>query len=330
MSNTYTSMTGCAGCLLPIIGVILAIIGIFVSGTGLYMAAGVMAAFGILIFTISLKTETRRKKKQREKLFTYSQPGVDFTKLPSAASWDLLSRIAVDFREQRLYIWTAFDKTGQIVKKPFYGMDYRVTEYGFGEVVAAALVENRRTEAVAAACSTVSIREYIADTITKSKKLGISQDENGRIQLLALIVQTDDIIAPFHRLNFYYEESANIAKDSVDYEDARGSLQKWMNYMNELLEMTHPDSVERLQDPAGIPSLEEEPEYAEDGFEEDVPDASSFLEEVLTTPSSPEEATASLDTDRGTAKDRQAGELSYFEKVLAENKRMMDRQQDEQ
>ncbi|GKV70325.1 hypothetical protein NCCP2716_28230 [Sporosarcina sp. NCCP-2716] len=339
ISNKFTTAAGCTGCLLPLAAIVVFILSFSDAGSYALLPAGIIAGAGILLFTVALKIEGRRKRKQREKLFSYEQPGTDFKKMPSVASHDLLTRVAIDFRGKRLYIWTAHDDFGQPVTKPFYGMAYRLDEYAFEDVEAAALVENGEAEAITAAFSTLPIEQFVTSDVTDTLESGDRETDPVRVQLLALIVQVDDKVTPFHQVNFHDGTGASLTKKSAEYKEMRGSLQKWMNYMDELLNETYPTHMKRVH-------MEERAVHqTEDSAERD--SYPSVGEEALSQMEhgEPAEAIEPLGFEKErqqpgllqpadpiqpvTAEPEQPKEPSYFEKILKENKRMMQRERED-
>ncbi|GEM_PF-5336871 len=339
ISNKFTTAVGCSGCLLPLAAIAVFILNFSYAGIYALIPAGMVAGADILLFTIAMKIEERRKRKQRERLFSYEKPGTDFKRMPSVASSDLLTRIAIDFREKRLYIWTAHDDFGQPVTKPFYGMSYRLHEYDCEDVEAAALVENGETDAITAAFSTLPIERYIESGGVNTLKPSDQKTDSERVHRSALIIQVDDKVTPFHQVNFHDETTASLTRESAEYKEMRGSIQRWMNYMDELLNDTYPTHMKRVR-------MEGQDVHA---TEESVPSVSSGQEAVSETdPSNSVENTGpAVPQSEGQqsvplqpavsvepvpaepAEPNEPKEPSYFEKILEENKRMMQREQND-
>lgn len=262
---------------------------------------------GIMVLGHSQIVEGRQKEKQKEILLSLNKDLADFDKMPSLTSTDLLTRVAVDYDKQRLYIWFAEDKKGEVLQKPYLGMPYRLLNFATKDLDAVAIVED----------GYILSSHGNVDDIPKGAMGAISTDPNkkpvDKVTSLALLLKLDHAKHSLFNINFYNQPYLPLAKNSPEYEAFQREARKWYGRLEMAMggrPKRSPEPLQPLQDKQTIIQTVEAPI------------------ETIQTPQKPE---SSESIERKMEKEQPAtkplvqeeAELSYFDRLVAENKRQL-------
>lgn len=262
---------------------------------------------GIMVLGHSQIVEGRQKEKQKEVLLSLNKDLADFDKMPSLTSTDLLSRVAVDYDKQRLYIWFAEDKEGEVLQKPYLGMPYRLLNFAIKDLDGVAIVED----------GFIHSSYGTVDDIAKGTMGAISTDPNkkpvDKVTSLALLLKMNHAKHSFFQVNFYNQPYLPLAKSSPEFETFQREARKWFAK----LEMLMGDQPERIPEPL-----------------QPLQDKQTFIQTVkapiqtIETPQKPESSESiesKVEKEQLTTKPlvQEEAELSYFDRLVAENKRQL-------
>lgn len=262
--------------------------------------------------------EGRQKEKQKEILLSLNKDLADFNKMPSFTSTDLLTRVAIDRDKQRLYIWFAEDKEGKVLRKPYVNMPYRMLNFAFKDLAAIAVVENGFILSSYGTLDDIPVGTM--GTITDNpNKMPVD-----KVNLLTLILKMDHAKHSSFQINFYNKPYIPLAKNSPEYAALLREARKCYDRLKVV--MGQPKLTPELTDPL---HNEQTPIQI---IEAPIRTVELPRTEIPQKQMSADPVEKEIEDERPIPKQQvqEERELSYFERLVAENKRQLseDRSKD--
>ncbi|MCG3088462.1 hypothetical protein [Sporosarcina cyprini] len=220
------------GCLLPIFAIGFSIYA-FIKGFGFigFLLSVFIFFIGLGFLGHSKSVEDRRIEKQKEILLSLNREIEDVEKMPTIVSSDVLTRLALDYEHNRVYVWIAEDDKGQPMKKPKMGMQYKMLTYLFSDLIAAAVVENRSVEM--STCK--SVKEPLHTFIAKLPPIQMSEGQKNHVKLLELVIQLADEKYPFIPIRFFDEPYNPLSKKLPKYNVLLKDMHLWFADLEEII-----------------------------------------------------------------------------------------------
>ena len=316
---------------------------------GFFLVCGSLGA-ALMIFMQIIEIERRELKKQRKVLASYKMSEIDVDNLPTIISSDALTRVVVDEKKGRLYVWLAIDDTGTPLKKARQDMHYRFFNYAFKDLQAVAVVIDG---------SVYLSREYrlnavlsnFIDEDTGSVNSAITNAiPNDKVRKMTLLIQTNHEQYPIYPIRLYSDPYAYVEKESADYVKTLESVQLWFDRLDSVIsetenkravaavqKPTEREVAKPVQQPAVLGKLAQPRELvAEQEVVEnrDVQPAEPAMNLVEKKGSSVPEYSYTLEETEGHdiyeepyREEEEIGEskeLSYFEQLLEKNRKQMN------
>lgn len=341
ISTGITKFLTGIGCILPILAVGFFVISLFNGFRFIgFVISVIVFLVGLFIIGQGQLMQDGYKEKQKKILLSLNSGQPRFEKMPSIMSIDLLKRIVIDHDKQRIYIWYAEDGKGNVLRKPKLGMSYKLLNYDFTDLVAAAIVEDD---------TIIMSSPEFADISTisgENKKHASTNTMNmpmDKVKTMELILQIDDEIFPFFQFKFYDASYKDLLKESIEYNAVLKEMRKAYNRFDSILNgsaenlvpvaplsyqdvSSKSDEVPAVMEPSKIQPIEREKKRHEETvappheidqptytFSDDLADQSIIVERSeIEKDSFPDQDIPAEQT-----------ELSYFERIIAENKRQL-------
>ena len=231
MSTKLSNFFSVLGCLSIIIGVAVFIYLLinqsFLSG---FIYLGISIVIMCILAVIITNMEDKRKAKQKHLLST-SQPNVgNYHDTKSYVAYDLLSKVALDEKNERIYFWVPENPEVQTIKDTSYGMPYRIFDYPYSALLSAQIIED------SASISTLSRQSQSArillngleqtNDIQPNKP---SNDEHINSMELKLILKHQ--VRPIHVVRFYSDININLNKNSPEYRKVQSEIEQWFTIL---------------------------------------------------------------------------------------------------
>lgn len=225
------------GCLAPIIGVVVLI---YLLNTDavipgfLFFAA--FFGFGVLFLNLSIRAEQKVKQKQREYLDSFKPSATNYTESHAYVSYDLLSKIAVDEKNQRIYFWEPDTTDGKTLSRAYLHMPYTVKSYTYKQLLAIELFENgtRQQTVVNEAPRTIERIEELGQSveqIIKNKSTLIRKVIYRKVATMEMKVLIDDKEKPYRIIRFYTNLDKRLKRGSVSYSTVKQDSDHWMSLL---------------------------------------------------------------------------------------------------
>ena len=322
LSNSFLGL----GCFTPLLGITL-LVYFFYQQSFLLGCIAVVASFvvSIILFVLMSLIDGKRKRKQMKFLQTFQPDRVEFQKLKSFTSYDLLEKIAIDQQQKKMYLWVPDSNKGENITKAFVGMPYVIKTYNFSDLLAIKFTENDHQ--MASAQKDTDYKSFLLNKIPEEETTTnhSTHPPIDKISSMDLEVIVNDNMKPKHRLRFYHEPYRKIRKDSPEYEAYYKGFQKWFNLLKTIIYETE-QNIERSF--VAIDSA-----LTEETFSELIPKEKTQITIDIDTkqPSfslsevSPDPSKEDSDTMKDNSKQEQAVEkpTSYFEQLVEKNRRQM-------
>ena len=234
-SNWYVRF----GCLAPIIGI--AALVYFLRRDALLPGFIFFAAFfgfAVLFLALSSRAEEKVKAKQLEYLETFKPAQSSYEESHAFISFDLLSKIAVDEKNNRLHFWEpALLADGKRVNKAYFKMPYILSEYSYGQLLAIEIYENgvRKQAVIKDAEGTADRIEAIGQSVEPvvDKKVSmVKKSIHRRIATVEMKIIMDDETKPVHVIRFYSSLDKRIKRDSSEYIAVKRKLDHWISLLS--------------------------------------------------------------------------------------------------
>ena len=148
MSSKLSNLFFGLGCLTPIGGIVLLFYFLIQSSISLGVTSVILSfVVTILLFVVGSQMDEKHKAKQLAFLQTFQPDQEDFQKFKSYTSYNLLSKIAIDERQGKVYLWLPDSDQGEKITKAYAGMPYIIKEYDYSNLLAIKLTEDHHETA---------------------------------------------------------------------------------------------------------------------------------------------------------------------------------------
>ncbi|MBB4824357.1 hypothetical protein HNO89_001579 [Sporosarcina luteola] len=238
MRSTESSWFIRLGCLSPIIG----IIALFVlirqdSILAAFLFFSLFFGFAVLFLYLSNRAEEKTKRKQLDYLETFQPAKQSYTESHAFVSYDLLTKIAIDEKHRRLYIWVPPLRDGKYVNKAYASMPYEILEYAYKDLLAVEVYENgirqesfkhpgERTDERLAALGQEWKDETTTSKVSKAKKF-----INRKVATLEMKFVLDDEDKPVRIIRFYSNLDKRLKKQSASYIALKRKVDHWTSLL---------------------------------------------------------------------------------------------------
>lgn len=259
LSNSFAGL----GCLTPFIGIAL-LVYYFYQRSFLIGSILLFASFFVALafFGFMSQIEENQKKKQRKILQKFQPDRVDFQKLISYSSYDLLSKIAVDEHQKKIYVWVPDTKKRETITKAFVGMPYTIQTYDFLDLLAIQLSEDRYP--IASAQRDTHYTNFLLNKIqedeTPTDQTAVRPID--KVNSMELEVIINDSVNPKHVIRFYDKPYLPLRKDSPEYVALNKEFHKWSRLLTAIIRETEQDVVDKGVKPSIGSNIPDIPEKA--------------------------------------------------------------------
>lgn len=329
MPSKITNLLSGIGCSTPIFGFVL--LGYFFYNRSFMLGIGALVVFflaGILLLGIVQQVEDKRKKTQLEFIQTFQPDQFDSNRHKSYTSYDLLSKIALDEKREKIYLWMPDLKKGVKVTKAYINMPYIIKTYNYSDVLAVNLKEdNYETASVK---RDTHFTNFLLNKVKEEEAATgspVSQPVD-KITSMDLEIIVDDNTNPKHLIRFYYAPYTPLRKDTLGYAAHVKERQEWFTRLKTIIEQPNvvAQEVERpnktIESPIFVGTSEPvaTQEKTRITMEVDM-DRYSLLSHVH----SEDNAEDNLEINKADPQHEQDIEkpTSYFEQLLEKNRRQL-------
>lgn len=291
-----------------------------------------LLVLAIPFFAKANTLEERRLAEQREKLRCIQSSTGDEESMITCVSSDALTRITLHNESHQIFCWRALDDLGMPANQPKVNMTYAQYNYRYLELEAISIVENSEVLNMSYTTTNIPMLEYIQEKITND----IPKDHtSNKVHTLALVIQIRNESNPFYQVNFVKDKFMELGTNSPEYEKLLNELKWWFATLNDILnnpilqegenlvstekeETASPLDIE-LPDSTSRPTIQEDEVTALNEMGKSYHSIEQKKMDPMVIPEQKE------DQLPYTAKKPQdPSELSYFEKLVAKNKRQLD------
>lgn len=225
ISNKLSNLFGCTGCLFPICGLIFLASALLNGGAwGEGIIGVVLILVAIPLFAKAQKLEEARLTQQREDLGSIKPPEGNLDNTLTYISCDALTRVTIHEESRQLFCWRALDDLGKPLTQAKVNMTYTLEQYGFDDVLSAAIVENSDVINMSYISTNIPLQEYIKQQITSKLPNDI---KSNKVHTLALVIQFRAVGNPFYQVNFIKDKFMDIETNSPEYDDLLNVLELW-------------------------------------------------------------------------------------------------------
>ncbi|WOV87024.1 hypothetical protein QWT69_14270 [Sporosarcina oncorhynchi] len=245
METKQTKQLAGLGCLLPILAVFYFItFGIF-GGKGLFGFFLILLASGagIVILVQAKSMEDRELLKQRDKLATYQMKDLDFSRLPTIISNDVLTRVSTDYEKGRIYLWIGVDANGRPIKKAKSGMTYRFFNYALKDMKAVAVVIDGNIRLSSQRHVNPELANFIKQDTGAMETTVTNAVPPDKVRRMAIIIQMDNENYPFYPIRFYNDPFKYVEKASSDFIRTSENIQAWFDKLVTFIDNTEQKTV---------------------------------------------------------------------------------------
>ncbi|WP_025783962.1 hypothetical protein [Sporosarcina sp. D27] len=345
ISTKNSNVFGCLGCLSPLVGCIFLALAIINGASWLgWSVVAILLFLTIPLFAKANSLEVDQLAKQRESLSSIQPPAGNLENTLTYVSSDALTRVTIHEESRQIFCWRAVDGLGKPLTTPKANMSYTLDNYGFPELEAVAIVENSEVIDMSFTSTNIPMLEYIKKEIYSKLPKNIQPK---KIHTLALVIEIRNWTQPFYQVNFVKGNYTQVETDTPEYEklleELKSGFSKLNNVINnQLLQKTPETAVFQKADTT--PSIEvetpvstsrsdireievtipSEPATSYRYYEQEElePTNSSLSDGPVKQVVTPEKTEDVVPFAEGTTKESK--ELSYFEKLVAENKRQLN------
>ena len=228
LSNLFLGL----GCFSPIIGVTIFIYLLthqsLLSG---FIYLGVFLVIMIILIVIASQLEDKRKAKQKHLLSTLQPKDENYHETQSYVAYDILSKIVVDEKNKRIYIWAPENQEVYTIKDASYGMPYQLFDYPYSALLAAQIIEDSDS------VSTMSRQSQSARVLLDGLEPTIDihpekPSNNERINSMELKLILKDQVKPIHIVRFYTDSNASLNKSTPEYRRAKNEIEQWFTILH--------------------------------------------------------------------------------------------------
>ncbi len=237
MSSTQSNWYVRFGCLAPIIGIAAMFYFIkrdaFLPG---FLFFAVFFGFAALFLTLSTRAEDKLKAQQMEYLNTFQPKSSNYIESHVFIADDLLSKIAVDDKNRRIYFWEPSPIDGKPVKKTSHKMPYILSDYPYSAILAVEVYENgtRQQAVVKEAEGTTERIEALGQSVTQvvNQKMSITKKAiHRRIASVEMKIIVDDETKPVRIIRFYANLDKRLKRESTEHRDIQRQVDHWVSLL---------------------------------------------------------------------------------------------------
>ena len=237
MSSTQSNWYVRFGCLAPIIGI--AALFYFIKRDAIipgFLFFAVFFGFAVLFLYLTNRTEDKMKAKQKEYVNTFEPKSSKYIESHAFIADDLLSKIAVDEKNRRIYFWEPTPIDGKPLKKAFYKMPYILSDYPYSAILAVEVYQNgtRQQTVVKEAEGTLERIESLGQSVTQvtDKKMSIAKKTiHRKIATIELKIIVDDENKPVRVIRFYANLEKRLKKESSDHLAIQRQVDHWLSLL---------------------------------------------------------------------------------------------------
>ena len=181
--------------------------------------------------------EDKRKAKQKHLLSTLQPKVRNYHETQSYVAYDILSKIAVDEKNERIYFWAPENQGVYTIKDASYGMPYQLFDYPYSALLAAQIIED------SASVSTMSRQSQSArvllDGLEPTNDIHPEKPSNNeRINSMELKLILKDQVRPIHTVRFYSDSNSSLNKSSPEYLRAKNEIEQWFTILHFIIKET--------------------------------------------------------------------------------------------
>lgn len=222
------------------------------NGRGLLGFLLVCGSLGValMIFMKVIEIERRELKKQRKVLASYKMSVIDVDDLPTIISSDALTRVVVDEKKSRFYVWLAIDDTGVPLRKARQDMRYRFFNYAFKDLQAVAVVIDGSVYLSSEYHLNAVLSNFIHEDTEPVNRVITNAIPYDKVRKMTLLIQTNHEQYPIYPVRLYSDPYAYVEKASSDYVKTLESVQMWFDRLDSFItEMENNRAVAAVQKP---------------------------------------------------------------------------------
>ncbi|MEZ7170579.1 hypothetical protein [Sporosarcina sp. OR05] len=225
------------GCLAPIIGIGLLV---YLLNTDAIIPGFTFFAlffgFGVLFLNLSIRAEQKVKQKQLDYLNSFKPTSPNYNESHAFVSYDLLSKIAVDEKNRRIYFWEPETSDGKPLTKAYLHMPYTVKSYTYQQLLAVELFENgtRQQTVVNEAPKTIERIEELGQSVEQiitNKSTLIRKVIYRKVATLEMKVLLDDEEKPYRIVRFYSNLDKRLKRKSASYTSVKQDAEHWISLL---------------------------------------------------------------------------------------------------
>ncbi|REB05524.1 hypothetical protein DVB69_14725 [Sporosarcina sp. BI001-red] len=292
----------------------------------------------IPLFAKANTLEERRLAKQRERLSSLQPPAGNPESTITRVSIDALTRITIHEETRQIFCWRAIEDSRKPVAQPRANMTYTLDNFGFSELEAVAMVENSEVINMSYASTNIPLLEYIKQEIMSKLPKDI---KSNKVHTLALVMQFRDVGNPFYQVNFIKDKHMDVATNSPEYAELFNVLELLNTNLTNIINNQPFQDAEKstIKKPNTVPKVDinsirrpqdngakvlgkMDTSYQSNDQQVMGPSIPSSTDEIVREAIPPSHTENPIPVTEET--EDKPKELSYFEKLVLENKRQLD------
>lgn len=228
LSNFFVAL-GCLSLLIGCVFFIYFLINKSIATAFLY--AFIFFILMIFLAVIGSQIDEKRKMKHRKYLLTLQPTEKQFQETQTFVSFDLLSKIAMDEQNERIYLWAPENRSVQSLKDVSFETSYQLFSYAYAEILAVEVIESGAPIRINSRRSQSS--RFFLDglqPITEDFPKEQTNEQSAYSIMLKLIMK--DRVKPIHLIQFYTDSAKSPNKNSVVYQKALKELEHWFTVLH--------------------------------------------------------------------------------------------------
>lgn len=232
MSTKLSNFFVALGCLSMLVGGAFFIYFLINKSIGTaFLYASISFILMIILAVIGSQIDEKRKRKHKEYLLTLQPTEKQFQETQTFVSFDLLSKIAMDEQNERIYLWAPEKRSVQSLKDISYRMPYQLFSYAYAEILAVEVVESGASIRMNSRRSQSS--KFFLDglqPITEDFLKEQTDEQPAYSIMLKLILK--DRVKPIHLIQFYADSAKSPNKNSEIYQKVLKDLEHWFTVLH--------------------------------------------------------------------------------------------------
>lgn len=180
------------------------------------------------MFAIFAGTIESKKKAQQQNFLLALKPDSDhFHDSLSYIADDLRTKITIDNKNDRLFIWLPEDPNVKTINDVKLGMTYKVHTYSHTDILAIQQIEDDVCLTKRARKSS-SAKFWLTETPAFTDVSTTQPASKSEVNTISLVILVRDKAYPIHRIHFYTNPSKNLQKNTDEYKQIQTDLQQWL------------------------------------------------------------------------------------------------------